>query len=190
MGKELFEIKKASHTLYRAMILIIVFAIGTMIAFFCKQDYSYQSLNHAVEKTSKGGEVDKIFQYKGGSFVFIKNSPSKEIGYYYEDNGKWYNRSRIIETYYNIDDNYDIHTYYVVKPKYYFIKIEKKKTSIKNLSDSLHTSFKTLDITQGDNSKTIYIGATTETVKKSYFITINGKNYNLSKYYINEQLFQ
>ena len=102
---ESLDKKRAIRTFIGALCLVTIFAVFTVIAFNKKQDNSYSSLNSAVSKVSKGGSVDATYDYKGGLFVFIKDSSSKSYGYFYKKDSKWYNRKSILSTKYNLNIN-------------------------------------------------------------------------------------
>ena len=158
-----------------SFLLVIIFIIFTIITYYNKQDHSFASLNAAVEKQSNGGEIDEVFEYKEGMFVFIKQSSKKKNGYYYEKNHRWYSKP-MLSNHYKIDD-YEVETYYVKKDGYYFVKVESGKEIMK-IHDSLYTDFKEM-IIQG---KKVYIGGTERDLTSSYTLTINDKD-NIINYY-------
>jgi len=190
MGRRIIDKRENKRIYLNALALVFLFAVFTIVVFIRNQDHSFKSLSTAVNTISNGGSVDVSFQYKGGVFVFIKNSNIKNFGYFYVKDDKWYTRSAIVSSSYNIDDKYTVTTYYVVKPKYYFIRVESDKEEITKLSDSLNTNFKTINILQNDNYKDINFGGNSNALTKGYIITINDEDYLLMDYYQSQKLLQ
>ena len=190
MGRKIID-KRQSTTIYlKALVLVFLFAAFTVAIFIKNQDHSFTSLSSAVNSVSNGGTIDESFNYKGGVFVFIKNSTNKEFGYFYFKNDRWYTRSGIVSSKYNIDDKYKVTTYYIMKPKYYFIKVESDTETITTVKDSMETNFKKMNILKGEEYVDIQFGGNSNALTKGYSITINEEEYLLINYYQSQKLLQ
>lgn len=190
MGRRIIDRRQNNRVYLNALALVFLFAAFTIVVFIRNQDHSFSSLSTAVNTVSNGGTVDVSIPYKGGVFVFIKNSSIKDFGYFYVKDEKWYTRSGIVSSSYNIEDKYTVTTYYIIKPKYYFIRVESDKEEITNVSDSIDTNFKLINILQGNDYVDIHFGGNSNALTKGYIITINDEDYLLMNYYKSQKLLQ
>ncbi len=102
MGRKIVERRESKRTYLYALAMIFLFAAYTITVFINNQDHSFDSLSSAVNLLSNGGTIDESFDYKGGIFVFIKNSNIKDFGYFYYKDNRWYTRTGIVSSKYNI----------------------------------------------------------------------------------------
>lgn len=180
------ELKKAKVAICQAIIILIIFIVGTILAFNYHYNPSFGSLSSAVEHYSKGGEIDQIYELEKGSFVFIKKSKAREYGYFYEDNNEWKYNQFIKEKTYQLADGLELSIIQIDGVERSLIKVE-SKNEIKSISDNLGTDYKKIELAKKNN---IYFGENIRKISKYYTIYINNKEYKVTNKKYMDSLFQ
>jgi len=184
--KEKRDLKKAKVAIGQALVILVIFIIGTLIAFNYQYNPSFGSLESAVEHYSRGGEIDKEFEIDDNSyFVFIKKS-RRDVGYFYEENNDWKFNQFIKERRYPLSEDVEASIYQVRGVEHSFIKVS-SKNKINTISDNLGTDFVKIELKNQDN---VFYGENVRKISKYYIIYVNNKEYKVtSKKYMNS-LFQ
>ena len=181
--------KQFIHKNKYMILLIVVFIIGTIIAYFYTYTPSYSSLESAIKITSRDGKATAKMKFDNGYFVFFKNAPMK-YDYFYVKDKKWYNKGMISEKNYNIENRYQVTIYYVQRNKLSFIQVQDKNKNtkrLKGLKDSFDSKFVELS-TSKNNS--FYFAGCYELIPDEYTLTINQREYLLKEYNQLFKLFQ
>lgn len=166
------------------IIILVLFAIGTIALFYYRNTKTYPSLNKAIEEVGLGGKEVESYDFSNGTFIFYEDGPI-EYEYFYVENKIWYNKGLIYEKKYYIKDLYEVTLYYLPRNEISFIRVDTNEP-LTTLKDSLGTEFTTLQI----NKKTFYFAGVQGRIPDQYILNINEEQYLVKEYNSLFKLYQ